>query len=85
MDLRSSGRRGRRTAYGSATVAFAFILTVVGGIGATWGSEAGLLALVLALVALVAAPYVYSSVPGRRDGLHRSAASPDPLENRSSE
>lgn len=46
---------------GAATAAFAFVLITVGAIGATLGSEAGLLAFILALFALIAAPYVYAS------------------------
>lgn len=44
---------------GAATVAFIAVVTAIGYVTKQFGVEAGLLALVLALVALVVAPYVY--------------------------
>lgn len=50
---------------GAATAAFIAVVTAIGYVTKQFGIEAGLLALVLALVALIVAPYVY--VPPRHD------------------
>ena len=60
---------GGRYRPGPATAAFVVVVVAVGGVTRAFGVEAGLLALVLAVVALVIAPSVYhgtSTPPARR-------------------
>jgi hypothetical protein len=64
----SSEESGGRYRPGPATTAFVVVVFAVGGVTRAFGTEAGLLALVLAVVALVIAPFVYhgTSTPPAR-------------------
>lgn len=52
-------RRRRPSPLAPATVAFIAVVTAIGFVTSHFGVEAGLLAMVLSLVALVIAPYVF--------------------------
>ena len=60
MPINSPGR-GDRVSPGPTTAAFVIIVMAVGSVARTFGIEAGLLATLLAVVALVLRPSIYHS------------------------
>jgi hypothetical protein len=59
--LRRRSHRGRPAA---ASAAFVAVITAVGAVTRAFGTEAGLLATLLAVVALVISPHVYINAGG---------------------
>jgi hypothetical protein len=63
----SPRRAGNRARPGPATAAFVIVVTAVGAVTRAFGVDAGLIALVLATIALVLGPYVYSGIDQHAD------------------